>query len=135
MLDDSTMTAGGHVPVYTYKPPKRSAKTTTRTTASRRGPGLRAMPFCGRGSASKGFCRSAALPPPLPLAPQVCYGAFSPLALSDDEDTRNMARALAIDQRQESRLLAQAKDSWERLKRWVSETNRKGEARTHYSAE
>jgi hypothetical protein len=71
----------------------------------------------------------------VPLPPVVYYGAFSPLALSDDEDTRNRARALAVDQRQESRILAQAKDSWERLKRWVGETNRKGEARTYYSAE
>lgn len=71
----------------------------------------------------------------MPLAHTVCYGAFSALALSDDEETRNRARSLAIDQRQESRLLAQAKDSWERLKRWVNETNRKGEARQYYSAE
>lgn len=71
----------------------------------------------------------------MPLSPTVCYGAFSPLALSADEDTRNGARGLAIDQKQESRILAQAKDSWERLKRWVNETNRKEEARTYYSAE
>ncbi|HET6405864.1 MAG TPA: hypothetical protein VFH78_14570 [Candidatus Thermoplasmatota archaeon] len=69
------------------------------------------------------------------LAPQVCYGAFSPLALSADEDVRNKARALAVDMQQESRILAQAKDSWERLKRWMGEVNRKNEARTYYSAE
>ena len=71
----------------------------------------------------------------MPLSPTVCYGAFSPLALSEDEEVRNRVRALAIDQKQESRILAQAKDSWERLKRWVGEVNRKGEGRTHYSAE
>lgn len=71
----------------------------------------------------------------MPVTPTLCYGAFSPLALARDEETRNTARGLAIDQRQESRILAQAKDSWERLKRWVGETNRKGEARTYYSAE
>src|SRR5919201_939761 len=71
----------------------------------------------------------------MPLAPTSCYGAFSPLALSQDEEERAKARGLAADQRQESRILAQAKDSWERLKRWVSETNRKGEARQYYSAE
>ena len=71
----------------------------------------------------------------MPLSPTVCYGAFSPLALSTDEDVRNKARALAIDVQQESRILAQAKDSWERLKRWMNEVNRKGEARTFYSAE
>ena len=71
----------------------------------------------------------------MPLSPTVCYGAFSPLALAADEETRNRARGLAIDQKQESRILAQAKDSWERLKRWVNETNRKGDARTFYSAE
>jgi hypothetical protein len=65
----------------------------------------------------------------------VSYGAFSPLALSADEEVRAKARALAIDQRQESRILAQAKDSWERLKRWVGEVNRKGEAKTYYSLE
>lgn len=71
----------------------------------------------------------------MPPSPTLCYGAFSPLALSEDEDARNRARSLAVDQRQESRILSQAKDSWERLKRWVNETNRKGEARTYYSAE
>lgn len=71
----------------------------------------------------------------MPLAPSVSYGAFSPLALSTDEETRNKARTLTIDQKQESRILAQAKDSWERLKRWMNEVNRKGEARTYYSAE
>ena len=71
----------------------------------------------------------------MPLSPTISYGAFSPLALAEDEDTRNRARGLAIDQRQESRILAQAKDSWERLKRWVNEVNRKGEARQYYSAE
>jgi hypothetical protein len=71
----------------------------------------------------------------VPLSHVVCYGAFSPLALSADEDARNKARALAIDQRQESRILAQARDSWDRLKRWVGEVNRKGEGRTYYSAE
>lgn len=71
----------------------------------------------------------------MPLPPTVSYGAFSPLVLSEDEDTRNRARGLAIDQRQESRILAQAKDSWERLKRWVNEVNRKGEARQYYAAE
>ena len=71
----------------------------------------------------------------MPPTPTLCYGAFSPLALASDEETRNRARGLAIDQKQESRILAQAKDSWERLKRWVSETNRKGDARTYYSAE
>jgi hypothetical protein len=71
----------------------------------------------------------------VPISPVVYYGAFSPLALAEDEDTRNKARAMSIDQRQESRILSQAKDSWERLKRWVNETNRKGEARTYYSAE
>ena len=71
----------------------------------------------------------------MPLSPTLCYGAFSPLALSEDEEARNKARGLSIDQRQESRILAQAKDSWERLKRWVGEVNRKGEGRTYYSAE
>lgn len=71
----------------------------------------------------------------MPLSPTLCYGAFSPLALAEDEEVRNKARALAIDQRQESRILSQAKDSWDRLKRWVGEVNRKGEARTYYSAE
>jgi hypothetical protein len=71
----------------------------------------------------------------VPIPPTLCYGAFSPLALSSDEDTRNKARGLVLDQKQESRVLAQAKDSWDRLKRWVSETNRKGEGRTYYSAE
>jgi hypothetical protein len=71
----------------------------------------------------------------VPLAPQACYGAFSPLALSEDEEERNRARGLAIDQKQESRILAQARDSWDRLKRWVGEVNRKGEARSYYSAE
>lgn len=71
----------------------------------------------------------------MPLSPVVYYGAFSPLALSEDEDTRNSARSLAIDQKQESRILAQARDSWDRLKRWVNETNRKNEARTYYSPE
>lgn len=71
----------------------------------------------------------------VPLSPTVCYGAFSALALSEDEEARNRARTLAVDQRQESRILAQAKDSWERLKRWVGEVNRKGEARPYYSAE
>lgn len=71
----------------------------------------------------------------MPISPTSCYGAFSPLALSADEEERNKARGLAVDQRQESRILAQAKDSWERLKRWVGEVNRKGEARTYYSAE
>ena len=70
----------------------------------------------------------------MPPAPTVCYGAFSPLALSPDEDTRNKARTLAVDMQQESRILAQAKDSWERLKRWMGEVNRKGEAREYYSA-
>ena len=60
----------------------------------------------------------------VPLAPTTCYGAFSPLALSEDGDARNRAKALVVDQRQESRILAQAKDSWERLKRWVNETIR-----------
>ena len=69
------------------------------------------------------------------LSPTLSYGAFSPLVLSNDEEVRNKARALAIDQKQESRILAQAKDSWERLKRWINEVNRKGEARTFYSAE
>lgn len=71
----------------------------------------------------------------MPLSPTVCYGAFSPLALSADEETRNKARTLAVDMQQESRILAQAKDSWERLKRWMGEVNRKGEAREFYSAE
>ncbi|HEX2022728.1 MAG TPA: hypothetical protein VHH36_08435 [Candidatus Thermoplasmatota archaeon] len=71
----------------------------------------------------------------MPIAPTVSYGAFSPLALSEDEEVRNQARGLAIDQRQESRILAQAKDSWDRLKRWMNEVNRKGEARTYYAAE
>ena len=71
----------------------------------------------------------------MPLSPLVSYGAFSPLALSQDEEVRNRARALAIDVQQESRILAQAKDSWERLKRWMNEVNRKGEARQYYSAE
>ncbi|MFA5861143.1 MAG: hypothetical protein WDA16_05560 [Candidatus Thermoplasmatota archaeon] len=71
----------------------------------------------------------------MPLAPQVCYGAFSSLALSEDEETRNRARTMSIDQKQESRILAQAKDSWERLKRWTNEVNRKGEGRTYYNAE
>jgi len=72
----------------------------------------------------------------VPVAgPVVAYGAFSPLALSEDEDVRNRARGLALDQKQESRVLAQAKDSWDRLRRWVGEVNRKGEARQYYSAE
>lgn len=71
----------------------------------------------------------------MPLSPTVCYGAFSPLALSNDEEIRNKARALAVDIQQESRILAQAKDSWERLKRWINEVNRKNEARQYYSAE
>lgn len=71
----------------------------------------------------------------VPPSPTLCYGAFSPLALSEDEEVRHRARTLAIDVQQESRVLAQAKDSWERLKRWVNEVNRKGEARQHYSAE
>ena len=69
------------------------------------------------------------------LSPVVCYGAFSPLALSADEEVRNKARALAIDIQQESRILAQAKDSWDRLRRWMNEINRKEEGRTYYSAE
>lgn len=71
----------------------------------------------------------------VPPAPTLCYGAFSALALSEDEETRNRARTLSIDMQQESRILAQAKDSWERVKRWVGEVNRKGDARTYYSAE
>ena len=71
----------------------------------------------------------------VPLSPTVAYGAFSALALSADEEARNRARGLAIDQRQESRILAQAKDSWDRLKRWVGEMNRKGEAKTYHSME
>ena len=69
------------------------------------------------------------------LSPTLCYGAFSPFALSPEEEVRNKARALSIDMQQESRILAQAKDSWERLKRWMGEVNRKGEGRTYYSAE
>lgn len=69
------------------------------------------------------------------LAPVVSYGAFSPLALAKDEEVRNKARGLAIDMQQESRILAQAKDSWERLKRWINEVNRKEEGRTYYSAD
>ncbi len=65
----------------------------------------------------------------------MCYGAFSPLALSQDEDTRLKARGQTLDVQQESRVLAQAKDSWDRLRRWVGEVNRKGEGRTYYSAE
>jgi hypothetical protein len=65
----------------------------------------------------------------------MAYGAFSPLALASDEDVRLKARGLGIDMQQESRILAQAKDSWERLKRWVGEVNRKGEGRTYYSAD
>ena len=71
----------------------------------------------------------------MPPSATLCYGAFSPLALSKDEEVRNKARGLAIDQKQESRILAQARDSWDRLKRWVGEVNRKGEGRTYYSAE
>lgn len=71
----------------------------------------------------------------MPVSPTLCYGAFSPLALSADEDVRNLARGLSIDQKQESRILAQARDSWDRLKRWVNEVNRKEEGRQYYSAE
>ncbi len=71
----------------------------------------------------------------MPLSPTMAYGAFSPLALSADEDARAKARGLAIDQRQESRILAQAKDSWDRLKRWVGEVNRKGEGKLYHSME
>lgn len=71
----------------------------------------------------------------MPIPPTLCYGAFSPLALSRDEDTRNRARSLVLDQRQESRVLAQAKDAWDRLRRWKGEVNRKEEGRTYYSAE
>lgn len=71
----------------------------------------------------------------MPIPPTLAYGAFSPLALSPEEDVRNKARGLAVDQRQESRILAQAKDSWDRLKRWVGEVNRKGEAVQYYNME
>lgn len=71
----------------------------------------------------------------MPIPPTLSYGAFSPLVLSADEETRNRARGLVLDQRQESRVLAQAKDSWDRLRRWIGEVNRKGEGRTYYSAE
>ncbi len=71
----------------------------------------------------------------MPIPATIGYGAFSPLALSKDEDERNRARSLMLDQRQESRILSQAKDSWDRMRRWVGEVNRKEEGRTYYSAE
>lgn len=71
----------------------------------------------------------------MPIPPTLHYGAFSPLALSRDEDTRNRARSLVLDQRQESRVLAQAKDCWDRLRRWIGEVNRKEEGRTYYNPE
>ena len=47
----------------------------------------------------------------MPPSPILCYGAFSPLALAKEEDVRNRARTLSIDQKQESRILAQAKEA------------------------
>lgn len=68
-------------------------------------------------------------------SPTICYGAFSPLALSADEDTRDRARGRLLDQKEESRILSQSKDSWDRLRRWVGEVNRRNEGRQYYSAE
>lgn len=70
---------------------------------------------------------------PLPL--RIVYEAFDPLALSQDPDVIAEIKERPLDVREESRILQTGRDCYDRLRRYISETNRKGEAAPLVSAE
>lgn len=63
------------------------------------------------------------------LPEKLTYRGYHPFLFSMEEDVRAKAKGRALDMRDESRMLHLAKDSFDRTKRWISETNRKGEAK------
>jgi hypothetical protein len=65
-------------------------------------------------------------PAPAPLPTWIPYMAFDPLALSTDPEVVAGLKATVLDVREESRILQAGKDLHDRLRRWVSEANKKG---------
>ncbi len=69
----------------------------------------------------------AGAPPKRPVE-RLTYRGYHPFLFSVDEEVRGKARGRALGMRDESRILHLAKDTYDRTRRWVAETNRKGEA-------